>query len=159
MRLAGREQVDVATGGDTQRAIRAGGLGSGQIDIAVCPQHHVVASQQLAAAHGLITLADLQRTALAACIEVAAAAVHQHLAVDIAAGLQGHAAIGRDAGRSQVDVLARCQHHIAGALNRSHRVRGLAVAGVVAAVVVQRAALAQRLCAEGPGCRRLNQTG
>ncbi|KAG0762867.1 hypothetical protein G6F22_018546 [Rhizopus arrhizus] len=74
MRLAGREQVDVATGGHTQRAIRADGLGSGQIDVPVCPQHHVVASQQLAAAHGLITLVDLQRAALATGIEVAAAA-------------------------------------------------------------------------------------
>src|SRR6185437_8057699 len=117
-----------------------------QGEITPCTQSDISPRPQLAPAHRLVALTDLQRATLARTGEVTALAVYQCLAGDVAPRLQRHVATSLHLGRSQVDVLARGQHDVAPRLDGGHRMGSLAGADMVAVIEGAVGASAQGLC-------------
>ncbi|CAO3302128.1 hypothetical protein LMG26824_01383 [Stenotrophomonas maltophilia] len=144
MRLVGREQVHVAARSHAYRTVIAVDQRGCKAHVPARGQQQIAPGLQQAAAHRLITLADLQRAALARTGEVAAFAVHQRLAVDVTAGLQCQTSRRFDLRGGQVDVLASGQHHIASALHRAGSMCCPAAALVVALIEGGVAAFLQR---------------
>ncbi len=120
-----------------------------QGQVVACAHHDVATGTQLRALHVFVVGGGNQRVALAHAAVGLRAAVHHRLAIDVVAGLHRQRLAGADLRCLQGHIVARRQHHVAGALHAANRMRGLAAALVVACIVRGVGAVRERLRAQG----------
>ncbi len=144
-----RRQRHVVAGGQGDAAGLARHRRRRQGQVVARAHHDVAASAQLRALHVFVVGGGNQRVALAHAAVGLSAAVHHRLAIDVVAGLHRQRLAGADLRCLQGHIVARRQHHVAGALHAAHRMRGLAAALAVACIVRGVGAVRERLRAQG----------